>query len=386
MFDSNIAAAPLYVAGTAIEEIQRRYGLRDVVKLASNENPLGASPAALAAIERALPEVFRYPVVADDELRAALAALGGLAPENVATANGATELLDMIVRGFVRPGDEVIISRPTFPMVDISTRRVGGVPVWADLLNDPMGCPDAYDPEAVLAAVSERTRLIYICTPNNPTGSVVSRAQADELLRGLARTAAPQAIVVLDESYRDFADAPWDATDDVRAGRNVIAVRSFSKSWGLAGLRVGYAFARREIAEYLQRLRLPFHFGLAALRGALAALGDGEHVARSRALVLAERPWLQARLAELDLPIIPSQANFVAFRPPFAADLVFERLLRQGVIIRPLGFFYMPAWMRVTVGTHTENERFSAALRDVLEELRESGAEAQMATTEKVMV
>lgn len=385
LFDPNIAAAPLYVAGSAIEEIQRRYGLQEVIKLASNENPLGPSPKALAAIERALPDLFRYPVVADDELRAALAAHDGLSPENVVTGNGATELLDMIVRGFVRAGDEVIVSRPTFPMVDILTRRAGGKVIYADLRSHPR--PSfSYDPEAVLAAVSARTRLIYICTPNNPTGTAVSQTQAHTLLNGLERTAAPQALVVLDESYRDFADAPWDATDDVREGRDLIAVRSFSKSRGLAGLRVGYAFARREIAEYLQRLRLPFHLGVAALRGALAALDDAEHVARSRALVLAERPWLEAQLAELDLPYIPSQANFICFRPPFPPDRVFERLLRLGVIIRPLSFFYMPDWMRVTVGTHAQNERFIAALRTVLEELRHSGAEMQETTAEKVVI
>lgn len=381
LFDPNIAAAPLYIAGTAIEEIQRRYGLQEVIKLASNENPLGPSPKALAAIERALPDLFRYPAVADDVLRAALAAHNGLSPENVVTGNGATELLDMIVRGFVRAGDEVIISRPTFPMMDILTQRAGGRVVYADL-----NTAFAYDPEAVLAAVSARTRLIYICTPNNPTGTVVSRATGHTLINGLERTPAPQALVVLDESYRDFADAPWDTTEAVREGRNLIAVRSFSKSWGLAGLRVGYAFARREIAEYLQRLRLPFHLGVAALHGALAALDDAEHVARSRALVLAERPWLEAQLAELDLPYIPSQANFVCFRPPFPPDRVFERLLRLGVIIRPLSLFYMPDWMRVTVGTHAQNERFITALRTVLEELHHSGAEMQETTAERVVI
>lgn len=381
MFDPNIAAAPLYVAGSAIEEIQRRYGLQEVIKLASNENPLGPSPKALAAIERALPDLFRYPAVADDELRAALAARVALSPENVTTGNGATELLDMIVRGFVRPGDEVILSRPTFPMVDILTQRAGGRVVYADL-----STAFTYDPDVVLAAVSARTRLIYICTPNNPTGTVVTGLQVQALLSGLERTAAPQAIVVVDESYRDFADVPWDAIALVREGRNLIDVRSFSKSWGLAGLRVGYAFARREIAEYLQRLRLPFHLGVAALRGALAALEDTDHVARSRALVLAERPWLEAQLAELDLPYVPSQANFVCFRPPFPADLVFQQLLRLGVIIRPLSLFYLPDWMRVTVGTHSENERFIAALRTVLEELHPSGAEAQETTAEKVVI
>ncbi len=394
MFDPNIATAPLYVAGTAIEEIQRRYGLRDVIKLASNENPLGPSPKAVAAIERALPDLFRYPAVADDELRAALAAHVGLAAENVATGNGATELLDIIVRGFIRTGDEVVISRPTFPMLDIFTCRMGGRVVYADL--SPFSSPNEgregaagfdYDPEAVLAAISERTRLIYICTPNNPTGTVVSRAQANRLIEGLTRTAAPGALVVFDESYRDFAEDAWDATDFVRAGRNVIAVRSFSKSWGLAGLRVGYAFARSDVAEYLERLHLPFHFGLAALRGALAALDDTEHVARSRALVLAERPWLEERLAELDLPYIPSQANFISFRPPFPADIMFERLLRMGVIVRPLAFFYMPDWMRVTVGTRPDNERFIACLRTALEELQgQTGAAGERETAGKVLI
>jgi len=399
LFDPDIASAPLYVAGTAIEEIQRRYGLRDVIKLASNENALGPSLKAVAAIEQALPDLFRYPAVADDELRLALAVCYGLAAENVVTANGATELLDIVVRGFVRSEDEVIVSRPTFPMVDIFSRRMGSSVLYADLGPHPpapsplvgegekgVRTDFTYSPETVLAAVTRRTRLIYVCTPNNPTATVVSRAEADRLVQGLAQTAAPEALVVFDESYRDFADEPWDAIDYVREERNVIAVRSFSKSYGLAGLRVGYAFARREIAVYLERLHMPFHFGMAALRGAIAALDDPEHVARSRALVLAERPWVEAQLAELDLPYIPSQANFISFRPPFPAELVFERLLRLGVIVRPLGFFYMPDWIRVTVGTHAENERFIASLRSVLEDLGRMGAEAQQAAVDKVVL
>lgn len=360
----HIAAAPVYIPGTSVEEVAAQYGITDVIKLASNENLLGPSPRAVAAIQTALPDLFRYPRIADDQLRARLAERLGpnIGPEHIATGNGATELLALIAQGFIEVEDEAIFCPPTFPLYEILTRRRGGRPVRVALTSDYQ-----YDVEAILKAITPRTRLIFICSPNNPTGTILTRAQADRLMAGVP----DRVVVIFDESYLDFVDREdhESALEYVRAGRYVIALRSFSKSHGLAGLRVGYAVAHPMLAEYLWRSRLPFHLGSLALAGAMAALEDTEHVARTRKLILVERVWLQQRLAELGLLVIPSQSNFILFRPGYDPQQVYEFLLRRGVVVRPASFFYMPDFVRVTVGTHEQNVRFIAALEEVLEEL-----------------
>jgi histidinol-phosphate aminotransferase len=368
--DPNILSAPLYTAGTRIETVQEQYGLRDLVKLASNENPLGPSPKAMAAIQEALPGLARYPPVDPFPLRQALAA--GIDPElggdNLVTGHGATEILAMIALGFLKAGDEAIICRPTFPMYEIMTRRQGAIPVWADLDAD-----FGYSVDRILGAVSDRTRLIFLCIPNNPTGTVMRPTDADRLLNGMP----PGVIVVFDQSYRLFATDVVlpDSVGYVRDGRNAIVLNSMSKAYGLAGLRFGYAISSTEIACYLRRLQHPFHLGELVLNGARAALDDDEYMRRAQALIAAERCWLQARLDELQVFYIPSQGNFIALKPGHPADLVYEWMLRKGVIIRPLGLFYMPDFIRVSIGTHRENERFLEALTSTLAELEERPVE-----------
>jgi histidinol-phosphate aminotransferase len=370
LFDPNVLSAPLYVAGTRIDTLKEQYGAGDPVKLSSNENPLGPSPKAVAAIQEALPRLARYPPVDPLHLRQALAASvnQGLGSEHFVTGHGATEILAMIVLGFLKAGDEAIICRPTFPLYDIMTRRQGAIPAWADLDAD-----FGFSVDRILAAVSDRTRLIFLCIPNNPTGTVMTPADADRLVN----EAPPQALVVFDESYRLFATDVVlpDSVGYVRAGRNVVVLNSMSKAYGLAGLRFGYAITSAEIARYLRRLQHPFHLGELVLHGALAALDDDEYVRRSQALIAAERHWLQARLDELRLFYIPSQGNFNALKPGYPAELVYERMLQQGVIIRPLGLFYMPDFIRVSIGTHPENERFLEALTSTLAELHEKPVE-----------
>jgi histidinol-phosphate aminotransferase len=365
-WDPSILAAPLYVAGTHIDTVKERYGLQDLIKLASNENPLGPSPKAMAAIQEALPRLFRYPPVDAVQLRQELAdGWGrGLAGDSFVTGNGATEILAMITLGFLNRGDESIICRPTFPMYAIFTHRRGATAVWADL-----DASFLHNIDRVLAAVSDRTRLILVCCPNNPTGTVMTPGDADRLVREVP----PDVVTVFDESYRLFAtdvELP-DTIRYVREGRNVIVVNSMSKAYGLAGLRFGYAIARQEIAEYLRRLQHPFHLSELALRGARAALDDVEHTQRTQALITTERDWLQARLDELGLFYIPSQGNFVALKPGYPADLVYERMLQRGVIIRPLRLFDMPDFIRVSIGARPENERFLQTLRETLSELEE---------------
>ncbi|MFQ5594616.1 MAG: histidinol-phosphate transaminase [Anaerolineae bacterium] len=361
----HIAAAPVYTAGTSAEEVAAQYGVTDVVKMSSNENALGPSPKAVAAIHETVPTLNRYPRVADDLLRERLARLAGagIAPEHIATGNGGSELLAMIVRGFIfEDGDEAILCPPTFPMYEIFVRRQGGQPVCVDLTPDFQ-----YDVDAILNAITPRTRLIFICTPNNPTGTILTRAQADRLMAGVP----DRVVVVFDEAYVDFVDLDdhVDALRYVRGGRYVIVVRTLSKSHGLAGLRVGYAVAHPELAEYLWRTRMPFHLGALALAGAMAATEDTDHVARSREMVLSGREWLYQQLTDLGLFAIPSQANFLIFRPEYDPQLVYDHLLRHGIVVRPAGFFYMPDFVRVTVGTQEQNERFITALKEVLDEL-----------------
>lgn len=368
----HIANAPVYTAGTRAEDVARRYGVEHVVKLASNESPLGPSPKAMEAISAAIAGLHRYPPVADDELRERIACrLGiGITPDHVACGNGGSDVLGMIAQGFLDVGDEAIICPPTFPLYEILIRRRGARPVLCDLVRSGAGY--CYDVGSIVGKVTHATRIIFICSPVNPTGTTISRKDLHELLRGVPG----RVVVVFDESYRDFAERGTNADpiEHVQKGRPVIAVRSFSKSHGLAGLRVGYAIARPDLAEYLRRLRVPFQMGSLAIAGALAALDDDEHVERTRALVQAERQWLLAELSRRTLDPLASQANFLVFRPGFDPEVVYERLLRRGVVVRPAKAFYMPEHIRVSTGTRAENERFVAALDEVLAELaREAG-------------
>jgi len=377
----HIAAAPVYTAGTSVEEVAARYGVTDVIKMASNENALGPSPKAVEAIAAALSGLNRYPRVADDLLRERVAAgLGpGIGPEHIATSNGGSEMLALIALGFIEEGDESIFCPPTFPLYEILTRRRGGQPVKVDLTPDYR-----YNVGAILDAITSRTRVIFLCSPNNPTGTILTQAEADRLMAGVPN----HVVVVFDEAYIDFVDRDdhVNSLEYVRAGRYVIVVRTLSKSHGLAGLRVGYAVAHPELAEYLWRCRLPFHLGALSLAGAMAALEDAEHVARTREMVIEGRRWLHQRLTEMGLDPIPSQSNFVVFRPGYDPRQVYEHLLRRGVVVRPAGFFYMPDCVRVTVGTREQNERFIAALQEVLEELKETGEAAQGVEEGKVVL
>ncbi|GAB4429060.1 MAG: histidinol-phosphate transaminase [Anaerolineae bacterium] len=362
----NIAAAPLYVGGAAIADIQRQYSLEDIVKLASNESPLGPSPKAIAAMQQAAAGLNRYPPIGDEALREELARLHHLSPDNFVTGNGGCDILNMLATAFLGEGSEAAICRPTFPVYDITARRAGAGVVYVDLNPDDFG----YDVEAILAAVSPQTRLVYVCSPNNPTGSTIGAAQLDALLAHLP----PHVVLVMDEVYYHFAAHHPDTLAYVRQGKNIVVLHSFSKAYGLAGLRLGYGIAPEGLAGYLSRARLPFHLSQFTVRGGVAALQDIEHVDKGVEIVREGRGRLLARLAELPVRAWPSEANFILFKPPFDAAEVSERLLRRGVIVRPMGQFYLPTHLRVTIGLPAENERFVAALAEVLAELRAEGA------------
>jgi histidinol-phosphate aminotransferase len=291
-----------------------------------------------------------------------------MSPENFVTGNGGCDVLTLLATAFLNPGDECVVCRPTFPVYDITARRIGASVTHVNLNPEHF----TYDVEDILAAVTERTRLVYVCSPNNPTGTILTAAQMDTLVNNLPS----HTLLVTDEVYHHFvtADNYPDSLRYVQAGKNVLILHSFSKAFGLAGLRLGYAIAPAEIAQYLSRAREPFHLSSVAFAGGIAALRDRVHLEKAVDLVVSGRNWLKANLATLEVQVWPSQGNFILFKPPFAAAEVSEQLLRRGVIARPMSQFYLPTHLRVTVGLPEENERFIAALRDTLAELELEGA------------
>jgi histidinol-phosphate aminotransferase len=355
------------VAGTSIEEIQRKYGLEEIIKQASNENALGPSPLAVEAMQKTLANIHRYPPVADDELRAKLASTvsdSGLSEECFITGNGSCDVLAMVTRAFLcEEGDEAILCPPTFVLYEIVINICGGKCVFVDLKDD-----FSYDLSKVLDSITDRTRLLFLCNPNNPTGTVIDRDELDDFLGRVPSSV----LVVIDEAYWEYADPELlpDTLAHIREGRNVMSVRTFSKVYGLAGLRMGYGIAYEELAQYLRRLRVPFHINAVSMQGAIAALDDREHVERSVQHNRVEREFLYAGLDDLELPYAHSQSNFIFVKPGYDPQLIYERLLERGVIIRPMAAFRAPDCFRITVGTHAENERLLQVLGEVMDGLR----------------
>lgn len=368
-FKSDINNAPIYVSGASIEETQQAYEIEDIIKMSSNENPLPPSPLAIGAMQQTAATANRYPSAGDEKLRTTLAeTIGqGLEPDNFVTGNGGCNVLEMIATAFMSPGDECVICRPTFPVYDITARRVGANVVYVDL--DPEHF--SYDMEAILDAVTEQTRLIYICNPNNPSGTITTAEQMETLVNNVP----PHVLIVSDEVYHHFVtsdDFP-NSLAFVKAEKNIVILHSFSKAYGLAGLRLGYAIAPIEIARYLSRARNSFHLSQVTIDGGVAALRDTAHLEKGIELIIAGRDWLYEQLVGLDLQVQPSQANFILFKSDFAPQEVSERLLQRGVIIRPMDKFSLPTHLRVTVGLPEENQRFIATIREVLADMEAEG-------------
>lgn len=366
--NSHLLKVPAYIGGKPIEEVQQEYGLTDVVKLGSNENPLGPSPLAMAAFRDALQNAHRYPSVADKRLRQKLAAhynthLGTTLTEaNFLTGNGLTDVLRMIVQAFIFDGGTSIYCNPTFPMYPILTLAAGGKP-----------CPvphDAfcYNLRGMIDAIDDDTRLLFVCNPNNPTGTTVGRADVQAFMERVPSSA----VAVFDESYCDFVEDPRysNALDYVQAGQdNVIVLRGFSKSYGMANLRIGYAIATRPMVEYLSHAQLVFNTGDATMYAAMAALDDHVYVRTAQELIWCEKQFLYQGLSDLKLHYVPTQANFILLIDlPREVKSINEGMLRRGVIIRPMGGFGMPDAIRVTIGTHAENERLLQGLAQVITE------------------
>jgi histidinol-phosphate aminotransferase len=349
-----------YEPGKPIEEVQRELGLERVVKLASNEGQFGPFATAIAALERLVPELNRYPDGGAYRLRRALAEKHGVGFENVALAAGADAVVMYLSLAVLDPGEEIVCGWPSFPSYVLDAIKLGAKPVTVELTEH------RYDVERILGAVTPRTKIVYLCNPNNPTGTMIGRAEVDAYFR----RAPEHVLTVLDEAYFEYVDDssyPDGIEEYLKGGRRVLVLRTFSKIYGLAGLRVGYGIGPTDVVEAINKVRNAFEVNQAAQEAALASLGQDEEIDRRRRLTAEARTQLVEACERLGVPVAtPAVANFVYAEIAEDSRGIFEALLREGVIVRPLAPFGAPGAIRVTVGTAEENEFFAAALERVL--------------------
>src|SRR5438094_1658531 len=346
-----------YQPGKPIKETARELGVDPgaIIKLASNENPLGPSPKTIQAMRAAAESAHFYPDGGGVYLRKAIAAKLGLAPQNIILGNGSNEVIEFLGHAFLNLGADVITSEYAFIVYKLIATSFG-----ARTIETPS--PDyQQDLEAMLDAITQRTRLIFIPNPNNPTGTLISQREIDSFM---SRVPA-KVMVVFDEAYFEFLDDPPDTLRFVREGRNLIVLRTFSKIHGLAGLRIGYAVARPDVIEVLHKTRQPFNVNSLAQAGALAALEDDAHLRETKRVIDEGRAYLQEQFCELQIPFVPAVANFVMVNVGDGCA-IFEKLLRLKIIVRPLKGYGLSEWVRISVGTMKENKKLIAALREVL--------------------
>jgi len=350
-----------YSPGKPIEEVARELGLdpKSIVKLASNENPLGPSPLAVEAMREHLEDVRLYPETDGYPLRVALAERYGVDNNQVTIGRGSDEIMHFLSIAYLEEGDEVVMGDPPFSMYEISTKLMGANPVKVPLKDF------AHDLPAMAAAVTTQTKIIYVANPHNPTGAMNTKAEVDAFLAQMPE----RVLVVLDEAYAEYvtrADYP-NSLDYVREGRNVITLRTFSKIYALAGLRVGYGICSRpEVLQCIGQVREPFNVANLGQWAAIASLQDSNQVARSRQVNEEGKAFLYAAFDRMGLPYVPTESNFILVDTKQECRGVFGKLLREGVIVRTGDIFGYPTMIRVTIGSAAENTRFIAALGKVL--------------------
>jgi histidinol-phosphate aminotransferase len=351
-----VASLIKYVAGTTTEQVQRELGLTDIVKLASNENVYGPSPAALRAISDEMPNLWQYPEQSFFELKNALAAANGVTPENVVVGHGTEAIIQLIPQLFVNPGDEVICADIGYGRHEEASKLMEARLVCVPLREF---CCDL---EAVAAAVTERTKIVWLCSPNNPTGTIVRERETRPFLESLP----DHVTVVFDQAYLEFVDDPEyaDGLTFLKEGfENVVVLRTFSKAYGLAGLRLGYAIVSEDVCWQLDTIKEPFNVNRLSLVAGPAALSDTEWLADCLAQISKGRAFLTAELEKLGFDVVPSQANFVLADVKEDGEALWRRLLRRGVIVRPAAGWGLPTYLRVTVGRPEQHERLLEALR-----------------------
>ena len=346
-----------YVPGKSIEEVQKELGAKKWIKLASNENLLGPSPKAVAAIRKELRNIYLYPEGPCMVLRQALARKFSLPEGMVVISNGADNLILMIACAFVDEGDEVVMADPTFSVYTNVTQIMGGRPIKVRLKDF------THDLDSMLKKINRKTKLVFICNPNNPTGTTISQKSFDHFLSKLPK----QVIVVLDEAYGDFVEDSFypNGLDYIKERKQVILLRTFSKVYGLAGLRIGYALGREDLVDCLYQVRDPFPVHRLAQVAAVAALNDEDHAIKSIQLVYEGKRYLYKELDKMGLSYVPSQANFIFIDFEKNSEEVFQALLREGVIIRPGKIWDYPTFARVTIGRMEDNQRFIKALKKI---------------------
>jgi histidinol-phosphate aminotransferase len=348
-----VSAMKPYVPGKPVEELERELGIKGSIKLASNENPLGPSPAALDAIRGAGQSLNRYPDGGGFYLKNLLSDTLSVSHDNIILGNGSNELLDMVARTYMRPGDNAVMATPSFVVYSMAVQSMGCRAVQVPLKDF------THDLAAMREAVTEKTRILFIANPNNPTGTINRRNEFDRLMEGL-----PDGILtVMDEAYYEYVSDPEyaDSMKWFRGGKDILILRTFSKIFGLAGLRIGYGVAKEEIITEMNKLRPPFNTNSMAQIAAIGALGDSAHVIRSRKINEEGKRYLYQQFGRLEVRYIPTEANFI-YMPVEDSGFLYDRLLKEGIIVRPMG----PNAVRVTIGLPEENTRFIEALETII--------------------
>jgi histidinol-phosphate aminotransferase len=350
---------PVYQPGRPIEEVARELGLdaNSIIKLASNENPLGPSRLGLAAMRQAFRQVNLYPDGNAFYLKQKLAAQLGVTPGHLILGNGSNEVIEMIGHALLSPGAEVVVSQYCFAVYPIVTALFGAKLVTAPAKNY------GHDLDAMLAAITPNTRVVFVANPNNPTGTTASREDLARFVNGVPG----QVLLALDEAYIEFLEEPLDLLPEIRNGTkpNLLLMRTFSKIYGLAGLRLGYGIGHPDFIAALEKIRQPFNINSVAQAGALAALDDAKHVEKTRKTNSRGLKLYARTFRKLGLEFVRSSANFILVRVG-DGQRIFNEMQKLGVIVRPMGGYQLPEWVRISVGTSKENKRCVEALKTVL--------------------
>lgn len=353
----NILGISPYIAGKPIEEAKRELNLKKVIKLASNENPLGPSPLAVSAIKNNLSEINRYPDSQGFSLKQRLSAFLGVKPANIVLGNGSDDIIDVAIKTFVEEDENIITAQATFLeyaiIAGINNRKIITVPLTAF----------KYDLEAIKKRINKKTKLIFISNPNNPTGTYVNKYEVEDFIQGLT----DNVVLVLDEAYDTFVDVnDFPKSLDYLNRKNIVILKTFSKAFGLAGLRMGYAITNPEFASYMEKVRQPFNVNFLAQVAAIAALDDTGFLYKTRKIILEGKKYLYRALTKLGIVYLPSAANFILIDTGRDSVSVFKEMLRYGVIVRDMGQYGLKNCIRVTIGTKKENEKFIEALSKVI--------------------